>query len=59
MWACWIHAQASLVTAGKFEGKYCRSMIMNVDGKLPNSTKKLNWIYIMRVSHLVSSCPIL
>ena len=37
MWACWIHAQASLVTAGKLEGKCCSSMIMNVDnGKLPN-----------------------
>ena len=43
MWACWIHAQASLVTAGKFEGKCCSSMIMNVDnGKLPNCTKKLS-----------------
>ena len=39
MWACWIHAQASLVTAGKFEGKCCSNMIMNVDCKLPNSTK--------------------
>ena len=37
MWACWIHAQASFVTAGKFEGKCYSSMIMNVDnGKFLN-----------------------